>query len=237
VLTIEEFEIPSKVWWNEVLGGISSRRNGRVLSVCAYIFSSDHALDKRPMTFGVQNDAQWLDSYRSYLHLLARLELSPQYAAKVDLSGVVQQTLLEAHAAQDQMNQLDEQHRAAMLRQILANNMKDEIRKFSTAARDIAREQSLHVRIDQSSQRLENFLAAKQSSPSHVVSRNEQAARLANALATLPEHQRVAVELHHLRGMRLVEVAEQMDRTKGAVASLVARGIKKLRAELKNTEV
>jgi RNA polymerase sigma-70 factor (ECF subfamily) len=189
------------------------------------------------MTLGVNSDAQWLDSYRSYLHLLARLELSPQYAAKVDLSGVVQQTLLEAHAAQDQMNQLDEQHRAAMLRQILANNMKDEIRKFSTAARDIAREQSLHVRIDQSSQRLENFLAAKQSSPSHVVSRNEQAARLANALATLPEHQRVAVELHHLRGMRLVEVAEQMDRTKGAVASLVARGIKKLRAELKNTEV
>lgn len=188
------------------------------------------------MASGVQNDAQWLDTYRSYLHLLARLELSPQYAAKVDLSGVVQQTLFEAHAADDQLKKLDEERRAAMLRQILANNMKDEIRKFSTAARDVAREQSLHTRMDQSSQRLENFLAAKQSSPSHVVSRNEQATRLASALATLPEQQRVAVELHHLRGMRLVEVAEEMDRTKGAVASLVARGIKKLRAELKNTE-
>jgi RNA polymerase sigma-70 factor (ECF subfamily) len=187
------------------------------------------------MTAG-KSDTNQLDRYRSYLHLLARMQLNPRYAGKVDLSGVVQQTLFEAHTAGEQFNQLDEQRRSAYLKQILANNMKDEIRKFSTAARDIARELSLEAAIGESSQRLNTFLVADQPSPSQAASGNEQAIRLAEALATLPEHQRIAVELHHLRGMRLAEVAEQLDRTNGAVAALLARGIKKLRAELKKSK-
>ena len=52
---------------------------------------------------------------------------------------------------------------------------------------------------------------------------------LAAALACLPAEQRQAVELHHLQGLPLAAVAEHLDRSKGAVAQLLFRGLKKLR--------
>jgi RNA polymerase sigma-70 factor (ECF subfamily) len=62
-----------------------------------------------------------------------------------------------------------------------------------------------------------------------VTDRQEQLLRLAGALARLPEDQRQAVELHHLKGRPVAEVAEQLGRSPSAVGSLLYRGLKKLR--------
>ena len=56
------------------------------------------------------------------------------------------------------------------------------------------------------------------------------------AMAQLPEDQRLAVELHHLRGRPVAEVAREVDRSEGAAGALLARGLKKLRALLKDEE-
>jgi RNA polymerase sigma-70 factor (ECF subfamily) len=170
-----------------------------------------------------------LERYREYLGLLARLQLDPRLQGKVDLSGVVQQTLLEAHQALDQFQHGSEERKAAWLRQVLANNLRDEVRKLGTAARDVSRERSLEAALNESSARLEAWLAADQSSPSQQAMRQEQLLALAGALARLPADQRRAVELHHLQSCPLAEVARQMDRSKGAVAQLLCRGLKKLR--------
>jgi RNA polymerase sigma-70 factor, ECF subfamily len=74
------------------------------------------------------------------------------------------------------------------------------------------------------------------SSPSQKAMRQEQVLRLADALTQLPPEQRQAVELHHLQGCPLAEVARHMDRSKGAVAALLFRGLKKLRAILTEAE-
>jgi RNA polymerase sigma-70 factor (ECF subfamily) len=176
----------------------------------------------------VQGSDEALERFGAYLHLLARLQLDPRLQGKVDLSGVVQQTLLEAHQARDRFHGQSEAQTAAWLRRILAHNLTDEARKLATAARDVARERSLEAALDESSSRLEGWLAADQSSPSQRAIRNEQLLRLAEVLAQLPADQRTAVELHHLRGCPLAEMAAQMGRSKGAVAKLLYRGIERL---------
>ena len=67
--------------------------------------------------------------------------------------------------------------------------------------------------------------------------RQEQGLRLADALAELPEDQRRAVELHHLRGYSVAEVGKLMNRSRPAVVGLLFRGLKKLRQLLKDKDL
>jgi RNA polymerase sigma-70 factor (ECF subfamily) len=173
-----------------------------------------------------------LERFRAYLSLLARMQLDASLQGKVDLSGVVQQTLLEAHQAMDQLQQWDEPRQLAWLRRALANNLTDEVRKLGTVARDVGRERSLEAELEQSSVRLETWLASEESSPPQRAMRNEQLLHLAEALERLPDDQRKAVEMHHLQGRPLSEVAEVLGRKKGAVATLLFRGMTRLRKEL-----
>jgi RNA polymerase sigma-70 factor (ECF subfamily) len=178
-------------------------------------------------------DANWeLERFREYLGLLARLQVGSRLQGKVDLSGIVQQTLLEAHQAMGRFRDQSADRKAAWLRQILANNLRDEVRKLSAAVCDVARERSLEAEVDESSSRVEAWLAADQSSPSQQAMHQEQLLALADALAELPADQREAVELHHLKGWPLAEVARHLNRSKGAVAALLFRSLQKLRTRL-----
>jgi RNA polymerase sigma-70 factor (ECF subfamily) len=188
------------------------------------------------MTALPNNPGTLLEGFRDYLCLLARLQLAPQLCGKIDLSGVVQETLLEAHRAMDRLRRMSAEQQAAWLRRALACNLADEVRKLGTAMRDVARERSLEQAVEESSARLEAWLAADQSSPCAQAVRNEQLLRLAHALTQLPEDQRLAVELHHLRGRPVAQVARELGRSEGAAGALLVRGLKKLRELLKAKE-
>jgi RNA polymerase sigma-70 factor (ECF subfamily) len=148
---------------------------------------------------------------------------------KLDPSGVVQETLLEAHHARQQLRGRSEAEILAWLRRALAHNLADEIRKLGAEKRDVAREESLHEALEQSSSRLQAWLAMEQSSPSQQAERHEETVRLAAALTRLPDKQRQAVELRHLRGLSLAEVAGELGCSKAAVVGLLHRGVEKLR--------
>lgn len=181
------------------------------------------------MTMPVPNPGKDLECYREYLGLMARLQLGRRLQGKIDLSGIVQQTLLEANQACARKPEPDEPKKAAWLRQILANNLRDEIRKAGAGMRDVGRERSLEADLNESSSRLEAWLVAEHSTPSQHAMRQEQLLALADALARLPDDQRQAIEMHHLQGRPLADVAEALGRNKGAVAALLYRGLKKLR--------
>jgi RNA polymerase sigma-70 factor (ECF subfamily) len=173
-----------------------------------------------------------LEDYRSYLHLLARTQLGTQLQGKVDPSDVVQQTLLQAHAHRDQFRGETDAERAAWLRKILANTLAEAARRFGQPGRDVARERSLEATLNESSARLEAFLADHESSPSQRAVRHERLLGLATALASLPEDQRVAVELRHLQGCSVATISETMGKSDAAVSGLLRRGLKTLRQAL-----
>jgi RNA polymerase sigma-70 factor (ECF subfamily) len=177
-----------------------------------------------------------LERYRNYLRLLARLQLDSRLRGKLDPSDLVQQTLLQAHQVRDQFRGTTEAEYAAWLRQILVRTMANAARDLGRQKRDVGRERSLEAAIEESSVRLEAWLASEQSSPSAVAEKNERLLRLAEALEQLPDAQREAVELHHLRGLSLAELAGQLGRSEGAAAGLLHRGIKRLRELLHDLE-
>jgi RNA polymerase sigma-70 factor (ECF subfamily) len=177
-------------------------------------------------------DGADLERSRDYLRLLARLHLDPRLRGKLDPSDIVQQTLLNAHENFAQFRGQSEAELAGWLRQILANNLAGACRRFGVKARDVNRERSLESSLEESSARLGTSLAADQSSPSQQIVRHELSLRLASCLARLPDDQRQAIEMHHLQGLSVTEVSEQLERSRSAVAGLLFRGLKKLREHL-----
>ncbi len=168
--------------------------------------------------------------YRDYLHLLARLRLAPHLRGKVDASDLVQQTLMEAHQALGQFRGQSEAQRTAYLRRILEHNIADVIRRFHAAGRDVGLERTL---AQDSSDGQGAAAPAYDSTPSQHVQRDEELLRMAQALAQLPEDQRTAVELKHLQGYSVAQIAECLGRSPTAVGGLLRRGLQKLRTLMK----
>jgi RNA polymerase sigma-70 factor (ECF subfamily) len=183
------------------------------------------------MTPPAQGDHRHPERYRDYLRLLARLHLPPRLRGKLDPSDVVQRVLLRAHEKRG-LFRGEGPELAAWLRRILASTLADVAREFGAGKRDVALEQSLEVALRQSSVRLEAFLRPAPSSPSGHAVHQETLVRLAAALAELPDDQRTAVELHHLQGCSVGEVAAHLGRSEAAVAGLLRRGLKRLRGLL-----
>ena len=169
------------------------------------------------------------ERFRTYLRMLAELQLGHGGRAKIDPSDIVQQTLLDAHRDRDQFRGRTEAEMAAWLRRLLACNLADDVRRLGRAKRDAARERSLEAAIETSSARLEAWLAAEQSSPSERAERNEAILRLVDALARLPEANRQALVLRHCQGLSLAEISARLGRTPPAVAGLLKRGLAELR--------
>lgn len=174
-----------------------------------------------------------LERYRSWLGLLARLQVEPRLRAKFDPSDIVQQTLLEAVRGWPQFRGQDEAALAAWLRQILAHVLLHEVRRFRGAQRrDIGREVSLDQALAESSRRLGEALRSPESSPSERAGRNELELRLADALARLPADYAEIIILRNVEGLSHEDAAKRMGRTTGAVRMLWVRALARLREEL-----
>ena len=178
-----------------------------------------------------------LERYRSWLGLLARLQVEPRFRAKFDPSDIVQQTLLEAVRDWPKFRGRSEAELAAWLRQILAHVLLHEVRHFAGAQRrDVGREISLDQALAESSRQLGAALQAPGSSPSEAASRHELELQLADALACLPADYAEIILLRNVEGLSHEQAAERMGRGVGAVRMLWVRALARLKEELQRNE-
>ncbi len=176
-----------------------------------------------------------LERYRDYLRMLVETQTTPELRGSLDLSGIVQQTVWEAHREVVAGNSPEGDNPLPWLRKILAHNLADEIRRVRTQKRAIRREISLQRQLDHSSLRLESLLADSAPHPADRLVQEEQVLALTAAMLKLPDAQRQALILQHWQGLSLQSVAEQMGRTPVAVAGLIKRGLRTLREHFDRT--
>ncbi len=173
-----------------------------------------------------------LERFRNYLRLLARQQLDPRLADKLDPSDLVQETLIKAYHNLETFECRSDAEMAGWLRRILVNSLTDAVRRFQADQRNI----DLEVSLENSSARLESLLVGSGASPAELMQRQEKLIALADALAELPDDQRVVVELKHLQGLTVSEIGTQVGRSRASVAGLLRRGLERLRELLEDTE-
>jgi len=165
-------------------------------------------------------DEGWL-AFRGYLHSIIRSRTDG--GSRLDHSGIVQQTFLEAHQQQVAGKAPDDpRHLRHWLRQILVNNLNDAIRNSRRDMRDIRRQVPLQ----------NQDLIAELSSPSTHFIRGEQSRKIMAAIAKLPEANQQVIQMRFFEGRSTEVIAKLLGRTEGAIASLLYRSVLKLKESL-----
>ena len=174
-----------------------------------------------------------LEFYRSYLRLLARVQLDPRYR-KSDASDLVQEVFLRANRAFHQFQGSTEAEFTSWLRQILARSIVDLYRSRKFGRGDGVKSTiAIGAELDRSSENWVARLISPHDSPSEAAQRREAAVVLSQALDRLRPDYREAIVLSQIEELPSDEVARRMGRTVHSVRKLWARGIIELRKELK----
>jgi len=172
--------------------------------------------------------ARLIESFRTYLGLMAAAELDPELRAKVGASDLVQDTMVEAQRDFGQFAGRTQAEFIAWLRQILRSNVLN------------ARRQYLHTKkrrgdvplVAHDSHAPAYELVDPSATPQAKAVAREQDELVDALIARLsPEHQEV-VRLRHAEGLSFVEIGERMNRSADAVRKLWARALDRMQRAL-----
>jgi RNA polymerase sigma-70 factor, ECF subfamily len=171
-----------------------------------------------------------LDGFRTYLTLLARIQIGRRLQSKADPDDVVQDAFLDAHRQFCHFRGETVDELAAWLRRILAGHLAQLVRRYcTTEARDVRLEFSIEQDLDSSSARLSRGLASPESTPSEAMRHREDLLVLAEMLEELPSDYRDVIVMRQIEGLPFGEISERMSRSEDSVQKLWVRGLQALR--------
>lgn len=173
-----------------------------------------------------------LREYRPLIRLAANHRLSPAFRRRFDESDVVQLTCLDAAQSLGSFRGRSREELLGWLETILERNVWKLTHRHRAQKRDIGRDASGVLDSEPGLSILWKLHDPLSRSPASKVIAGESAVRVAQALERLPAAQREAIELRFLDGLKLREVAEQMETSVGCIAGLLRRGLARLYEDL-----
>lgn len=179
-------------------------------------------------------------AYRNYLRMVVRTGLGPRLRERVELSDVVQETLVEVVRQFPQFTGQTEAALVGWLRRLVGQKLADLGRYHSRAKRaGDGDAMALEAHFDAGGGggdshgggggRLLDMLALSQTSPSEVASRRELTVLLADALRDLPEAEAEVLWLYHAEDLSFEAIGERLGVSRKIVRGLWARGLKNLK--------
>lgn len=141
--------------------------------------------------------------------------------SKIDREDLLQEVRARVLRAGPSFEGRSEAEKESYVHKTIATVTREHVRSYDREKRQAARERPLLA-----------GLVSDHTTPGSRAARNELLRLLADALSGLPEDQRRAVELKHLKGLSLADTALRMKKSPPAVAGLLRRGLNSLRASL-----
>lgn len=195
------------------------------------IFPSDPSTDFLSLITSAKSGDQdalgsVLEASRDYLRSVACSSLDNDIQAKLSVSDLVQDALIDAQRGFAQFRGTSQGELLAWLRQILVNNLLNQYRRFrDTQKRQVARETALASH--------EFPLAyASDETPSTLSVRREEHDLLNRAIKGLsPNHQQI-IELRHRETLSFNEIGQRLGRSSDAARMLWYRAFDQLSSEL-----
>jgi RNA polymerase sigma-70 factor (ECF subfamily) len=175
---------------------------------------------------------QLLQSYQSYLNLLADEELGSAIKVKASASDLVQESFLEAKRDFGQFTGKSPEEFQAWLRRLLLNNVANVIRSYrGTDKRDVSRETPAShgdLNVTQS-------LVCEGKSASSIVMKNELLDALQTAIQKLPGHYQDVIQWRNYDRASFEDIGLRLERSAEAARKLWVRAVELLQHELDAT--
>jgi RNA polymerase sigma-70 factor (ECF subfamily) len=173
------------------------------------------------------------DGCRNYLLLVANRGLGESIQAKIGASDLVQETLLQAQEIFERFRGSSRKELLAWLAQTLEFKHAQTVRRYVKAEmRDVGRELPIEI-IGFSL--VDDKRRSTAPSPESAVRRIEKLEQFKAALERLPEDYRLVIELRGLQQKPFSELADEMQRSIGAVRKIWIRAVQRLGDELRST--
>ena len=167
-----------------------------------------------------------LSGFRPYIRMLARALERKRLQGRMGESDLIQDALLEVHRSFSQFRGESVPEFVGWIRQVVIGSVGRTLRAHHAGKRDIGREVA---------DTLAGPILGPDTSPSQHVLQQEQSARMAAALARLPDDMQRVLLGRCMDGLSHGDLASQLNRSEPAVRMLYLRALKRLRDEWVST--